>query len=119
MLPIAAAEYTCALCGAVAGRVEVVHSPTPMGRRLVHSVFCSMWQQASPDATHARAAEVLRGGSPGALWALNAEWAPLFCPECDACYCRAHWREQMEFDEGFYDCTFGTCPHGHTRMLDD
>ena len=119
MTLIAAAEYTCALCGAVAGRVEVVPSPTTPGNRLVLSVFFSVWQQASPEATYSAAADALRGGDPRALWTLNAEWAPFYCPECNACYCRDHWRQWMEFDEGFYDCTYGTCPRGHTRMLDD
>jgi hypothetical protein len=115
----AATEYRCALCGQVAGRVEVVPSPVNPGNRLVLSVFTSMWEEASPRATYAAAAEALRGGDPRALWALNAEWAPFYCPECNACYCRAEWNEAMEFDEGFYDCTYGTCPRGHTRLLDD
>ncbi|HET7229602.1 MAG TPA: hypothetical protein VFJ16_06340 [Longimicrobium sp.] len=118
MTTIAAAEYTCAVCGAVAGRVEAVPSPTTPGNRLVHSVFFGMWQ-ALPDATQSAAVKALRGGDPRALWALDSEWAPFYCPECKACYCRDHWRQWMEFDEGFYDCTYGTCPRGHTRMLDD
>ncbi|HET7464061.1 MAG TPA: hypothetical protein VFJ82_22585 [Longimicrobium sp.] len=119
MTTIAAAEYTCAVCGNVAGRVEVVPSPTGSGSRLVHSVFFSMWRQGPPESTYAEAAQALRGGDPRALWALDREWAPFYCPECNACYCRDHWRQWMEFDEGFYDCTYGTCPQGHTRMLDD
>jgi hypothetical protein len=119
MTQLAAAEFLCVVCGAVAGRVEVVPSPTGAGNRLVHSVFASGWEQASRTETYAAAAQALRGGDPRALWALNAEWAPFYCPECRACYCRSHWREAMEFDEGFYDCTHGTCPRGHTRLLDD
>jgi hypothetical protein len=23
------------------------------------------------------------------------------------------------FDDGFYDCTMGTCPNGHKHMIDD
>src|SRR5215218_306799 len=115
----AAAEYICALCGAVAGRVNVVPSPKGTGNRLELSVFMSMWQEATPDATYATAVQALRGGDPRALWTRNPEWAPFYCPECDQCYCRDHWRQQMEFDEGFYDFTLGTCPRGHTRILDD
>ncbi|HYH81917.1 MAG TPA: hypothetical protein VEX86_19070 [Longimicrobium sp.] len=118
-MPTPAAEYACAACGAVAGRVEVVRSPTGAGNRLVLSVFASMWEEASPTATYAHAAEALRGGDPRALWSLNSEWAPFYCPACDACYCRAHWVEQVEFEDDFYDCTHGTCPRGHTRLLDD
>lgn len=42
-----------------------------------------------------------------------------YCPECDAIYCATHYHTRVEFDDGFYDCTNGTCPHGHTRILDD
>ena len=42
-----------------------------------------------------------------------------YCPKCDKTYCRdcVHLRE--EYDEGFYDCTYGTCPAGHTRIVHD
>jgi hypothetical protein len=42
-----------------------------------------------------------------------------YCPECDRIYCGEHYRLEETFDEGFYDCTYGTCPEGHRRMLDD
>jgi hypothetical protein len=45
-----------------------------------------------------------------------------YCPECDKVYCRNHMRTEVVMDEddpGFYDCTYGTCPAGHRRMIDD
>ncbi|MBI4280420.1 MAG: hypothetical protein HY660_18360 [Armatimonadetes bacterium] len=24
-----------------------------------------------------------------------------------------------EWDAGFYDCSYGTCPNGHRRIIDD
>jgi hypothetical protein len=42
-----------------------------------------------------------------------------YCPECDKIYCWEHYNATEEWDEGFYDCTYGTCPHGHRRMIDD
>ena len=42
-----------------------------------------------------------------------------YCPECDAIYCATHYNASQEFEDGFYDCTMGTCPRGHQRMLDD
>ncbi len=42
-----------------------------------------------------------------------------YCPKCDAVYCQDHWLLRETFDDGFYDCTYGTCPAGHTRMVDD
>lgn len=42
-----------------------------------------------------------------------------YCPECDKVYCWEHYRVREVFDEGFYDCSYGTCPLGHTRVIDD
>jgi hypothetical protein len=45
-----------------------------------------------------------------------------YCPECDKAYCSDHMRTEVVMDEddpGFYDCTYGTCPAGHRRMIDD
>lgn len=118
MNEVAAAEFSCALCGVVAGRVAVVPSPLAPRNRLVLSVFASMWQEMSEDG-YARAAAALHAHDVRALYAGDGEWAPFYCPACDRCYCRDHWAMAMEFDEGFYDCTYGTCPEGHRRMIDD
>lgn len=42
-----------------------------------------------------------------------------YCPECDKAYCRKHVRTRVVMDHGFYDCTYGTCPEGHERIIDD
>jgi ssDNA-binding Zn-finger/Zn-ribbon topoisomerase 1 len=45
-----------------------------------------------------------------------------YCPECDKVYCREHMKMEVVMDEeapSFYDCTYGTCPKGHRRMIDD
>ena len=42
-----------------------------------------------------------------------------YCPECDEIYCSAHYATEEEWDEGFYDCTYGTCPQGHRRIIHD
>ena len=42
-----------------------------------------------------------------------------YCPECDKIYCWIHYNPVEEWDEGFYDCTYGTCPIGHKRIIDD
>ena len=57
-----------------------------------------------------------------ALYALNEEWASFYCPTCDRSYCRAHWRFDVRYDDdfpGWYDCTYGVCPEGHRRLVDD
>jgi hypothetical protein len=42
-----------------------------------------------------------------------------YCPTCDRIYCRTHYNVREVWDEGFYDCSKATCPHGHTREIDD
>ncbi|MFW9948582.1 MAG: hypothetical protein ACFFKA_00480 [Candidatus Thorarchaeota archaeon] len=42
-----------------------------------------------------------------------------YCPQCDKIYCWEHYNATEEWEEGFYDCTYGTCPKGHRRMIDD
>lgn len=56
-------------------------------------------------------------------WALvngiHREYAESYCRECRVHYCRAHWQMTTLMDDGFYDCTMGTCPKGHEKKLDD
>jgi hypothetical protein len=42
-----------------------------------------------------------------------------YCPTCDKVYCKEDYDLDEVWDEGFYDCTYGTCPEGHRRLLDD
>lgn len=42
-----------------------------------------------------------------------------YCPTCDKIYCAQHYQTREEYDEGYYDCTYGTCPHGHKRIIHD
>lgn len=49
----------------------------------------------------------------------SLEGMDAYCPECDKIYCWEHYNAWEEYDEGFYDCTYGVCPKGHKRMIDD
>lgn len=49
----------------------------------------------------------------------TAQGIDAYCPDCDKVYCRGHYFLDEVWDEGFYDCTYGTCPDGHRRMIDD
>ena len=42
-----------------------------------------------------------------------------YCPKCDSIYCPEHYTTEEEWDDGFYDCTYGTCPEGHRRIIHD
>ncbi len=43
-----------------------------------------------------------------------------YCAKCSLAFCKDHWTEHdVIFDDGFYDCTYATCPKGHRVMIDD
>lgn len=48
-----------------------------------------------------------------------AEGIDAYCPKCDKTYCWDHYFAMEEYDKGFYDCTYGTCPLGHRRVIDN
>ncbi len=60
---------------------------------------------------------------------LNRDMKPLlellesgypFCSKCSLAFCAEHWTNiEPVFDDGFYDCTYATCPNGHRIMIDD
>lgn len=50
---------------------------------------------------------------------LKMEGIDAYCPDCDRIYCSKHYDIIEEYDEGSYDCTYGTCPNGHERVIHD
>jgi len=42
-----------------------------------------------------------------------------YCPACDKIYCKRHYQVTAEWDAGYYDCSYGICPEGHKRIIDD
>jgi len=50
----------------------------------------------------------------------DADFVAFHCRQCNRSYCERCWRMgPPEFDDGFYDCTRGTCPEGHEQIVDD
>jgi hypothetical protein len=129
----ASASFRCGACGEVAAVVRAVPAQRtvdmgpPLGPQVpdrdgvvVDYFFGTAWKRADP-ATFADVREILSGEAPdpAALRRIDWELAPFYCPECGQNYCRADWRTCVSFDQGFYDCTMGTCPRGHEHMVDD
>jgi hypothetical protein len=57
-----------------------------------------------------------------AIFALEPELAPFYCPPCQASYCSDHWEWWDVWDDewtGWRDSVRGRCPRGHERMLED
>ena len=135
------ATYSCAACGGVASVVSLVE-PGRLDPRLtpeppeVPPGVGTLTGALFPDEAMLsidggpvsvtlgpirlkRAATALRSGDPAALYAIDREYAPFWCPTCRASYCREHYRSWTAFDDGFFDCIRGECPAGHERMLMD
>jgi predicted RNA-binding Zn-ribbon protein involved in translation (DUF1610 family) len=129
----AAASFRCAACGEMAAVVRAVPAGRaadmgpPLGSRaedrngIVVDYFGGTAWKLADAATYEAVHEILSGQDPdpAALRQVNWELAPFYCPECGRNYCRADWHTYVLFDEGFYDCTMGTCPGGHRHMVDD
>ena len=117
------AIFRCSVCGEKAATLELTARPDPAAAQLVLRDF--VWTRSAeavkpevvPDLEHALNAVNVRD-----LYTLNQLWAPFYCPECDSSYCLQHWQVTRTFDgdfPGWYDCSYGTCPEGHRRMIDD
>jgi hypothetical protein len=137
----ASATYLCAVCGNVASTVTLVApgqpdprlTPEPPGvpsgtSTVLGAVFPSSGQLSidggpvsitlTPVPTE-QVATALATGSAAALFALDSEYAPFWCPRCKASYCREHYRSWDVYDDGFFACVRGVCPKGHERTLED
>ena len=120
-------RFYCAECDSLAATIELLAptaeptSSSDLGHdqwRLVVDgpVQVTHWILRSLEELQA----ALRAGSVEALMAVNPEYVHFWCPKCSATYCKEHWYPiDPTMDEGFYDATYGTCPIGHTVMLDD
>lgn len=61
----------------------------------------------------------IAAGDAKALYAIDPEFVPFWCPPCHRSYCARHWVTWDLFDDGFFDEKRGRCPKGHERMLID
>lgn len=105
--------FVCRACSKSAGKVQVrpgeilIWGPLSLGA-------------AINAGDEERLLAAVAAGDARALYAVNPEFAPFFCPRCNSCYCADHWEQQDDFEEdGWFDCVRGTCPRGHKRMLQD
>jgi len=114
--------YTCALCGNEAGSVRLEiddTSPTSTLNVFGLTSHSTTWPKRERAELISQAIE---NGTARDLFELSDEYVPFFCPDCNACYCRKHWKIEDVCDDDFdnwYDASYGTCLRGHRRMVDD
>jgi hypothetical protein len=137
------ATFRCGACSKVAATVTLVDpgdpdprlTPEPLG---APPGISTLFSSIAPDSaqlsidggplsvTHG----LVLGGSEeialalervdaAALYRIDSEYAPFWCPTCCLAYCRDHFQSWPTFDDGFYDATYGICAEGHRRKLDD
>ena len=136
------ATFQCGTCDEVAATVTLVDPGQPDPRLTpeppdappgVSTIFSSVYPDRAQLAIDGGPVSVTHGGltqtdgvaaalednDAAALFAIDREFAPFWCPICRLSYCREHFRSWVTFDDGFYDATYGACPEGHQRKLDD
>lgn len=118
------AEYLCRTCGAIAGQAELkIYTNYDEATLIVSGVVSQVttWVSANNIAP---VTNFLTQGDGAALLKWEHDSASFYCPACDSLYCKDHWQIETKFEDepdlpGWYDCTYGTCPQGHRRMIDD
>ena len=113
-----AVVFPCSLCDRPAGTVKLAPDESQL---VIDGLVCRITHPIGPTDDVPRLRAILASRDARALYALNGEWASFFCPTCDRAYCADYWQLETRFedDSSWYDCTYGTCPSGHRRMVDD
>ena len=115
-----AVTFACSLCGATAGSLRLTGRRGSAG--VERSSFTStLWLKVEPGQRRSLRA-ALRDADARALYDVDLELAPFYCPGCDAVYCGEHWQRWDVFADdhpAWHECIRGRCPQGHERMLED
>jgi len=114
---IAIAIFPCDLCDKPAATIRLAAD----GEVVIDGLVCRTTMRVAPE-NESRLRAILEAPDARSLYALDDEWASFYCPTCGRSYCSDHWQLDVRYDDdfpGWYDCTYGTCPAGHRRMVDD
>jgi len=116
--PVVKATFRCSVCGRLAGSVQLVG--THEEARIRRKSFTSMMTGRIDAQGFEKLRRALVEHDAHAVYELDHEYMPFYCPACDACYCLDHWDRWDVFDEdGWHDSIRGRCPRNHERMLED
>jgi hypothetical protein len=119
--PTAEARFECSPGHLQAGRVSLHRGDAGEWAAVIDSFVCrQVTHVGEADAAALHAA--LTRADAEALYRLDLELAPFYCPDCRSTYCGECWRSYHVFDDempGWLEETRGVCPKGHDRMLVD
>ena len=112
------ASYMCVKCKGEAGHVRLFGDLS--SSQLQRTSFTGALTAVVPADQFSDLHSAIEQGDARRLHGLDLEYAPFYCPKCDAVYCGAHWvRWDVFDDDGWHDSIRGRCPNGHERMLED
>ncbi len=94
---IAKVRFLCSLCGKEAGSIELFG--TELRAEIRRKSFTSTLTSVVPAETLEQLRKAVEVRDARALHTLDLEYAPFFCPQCDACYCGDHWVKWDVFDK--------------------
>lgn len=112
----------CAICGTPGVIIKIGSKWYTQGRAVIYegiSKSTTLHINTAPEILTFLKQQKIKELHRYMIQNLAFEGMDAYCPECDKIYCRHHYITEEEWDEGFYDCTFGTCPLGHRRLIDD
>jgi hypothetical protein len=118
--PMIAMVFDCAACGRQAG--DLVLRGRAARAELRRESFTGTLQSPVSGEVFELLHAALENAQAEAVFRLDPEYAPFYCPTCARSYCGDHWDRWDVFDEGtpnWHDSIRGRCPHGHERMLED
>ncbi|MBX3016031.1 MAG: hypothetical protein KF832_31205 [Caldilineaceae bacterium] len=111
------AQFYCTQCNALAATLTL-----DAEQQLVQRDFWGVTTEKIQSATYPALALAVAAADAAALYKIDFLWVPFYCPTCQQVYCYTHWTLETTADDdfpGWYDCTYGTCPQGHRRLIDD
>lgn len=116
----------CARCGRAAAEIALLPAsaagerPWHQRDRLERTDFLATVTRFGDTAENLRLFEAICRSDYASARAADPDFVGFVCRECNLPYCDTCWHVGApEFDEGFYDCTRGTCPAGHEQVVDD
>lgn len=116
----------CSRCGRAAAEIALlpvdVPGPGPLADRdrMERTDFLGTVTKFGRYADLLGFFEQLARGDFASARGVDADFVAFHCWECGRVYCDQCWGgRRMTFDEGFYDCTYATCPEGHEQIIDD
>lgn len=117
-------SFKCRECQSLAASMELSSLPNQSEQQalLTTTGFIGLVKEVVFGDKLQNIYEIFRAGKPQELFDLESMLIPFYCPICKASYCYKHWNVLEVFDsdfDGWYDCSYGTCPKGHKRLVDD